>query len=105
MTSTDVAVTENYPVGTVAAERVRLAEQVRVAVLFEGRQHDVTLPASSPVAAVADSLVRVLLTREGSDDGEGLLLSPSISIARALIEHWHAGMRARSACPPAETGR
>lgn len=69
MTSTDVAVTENYPVGTVAAERVRLAEQVRVAVLFEGRQHDVTLPASSPVAAVADSLVRVLLTREGSDDG------------------------------------
>ena len=45
------------------------------------------------------------LAREGSDDGEGLLLSPSISIARALIEHWHAGMRARSACPPAETGR
>lgn len=36
MTSTDVAATDNYPVGTVAAERVRLAEQVRVAVLFEG---------------------------------------------------------------------
>ena len=69
MTSTDVAATDNYPVGTVAAERVRLAEQVRVAVLFEGRQHDLTLPASSPVAAVADSLVRVLLTREGNEDG------------------------------------
>lgn len=35
------------------------------------------------------------LAREGDDDGEGLLLSPSISIARALIEHWHAGMRKR----------
>lgn len=35
MTSTDVAVTDNYPVGTVAAERVRLAEQVRVAVLLK----------------------------------------------------------------------
>jgi NAD+ diphosphatase len=35
------------------------------------------------------------LAREGDDDGEGLLLSPSISIARALIEHWHAGMRMR----------
>ncbi|MEL1265468.1 NAD(+) diphosphatase [Pseudoxanthomonas putridarboris] len=37
------------------------------------------------------------LVREGNDDGEGLLLSPSISIARSLIEHWHAGMRTRAA--------
>lgn len=43
------------------------------------------------------------LARDGGDDGEGLLLSPSISIARALIEHWHAGMR--SAAMPVETGR
>jgi len=32
------------------------------------------------------------LARDGRDDGEGLLLSPSISIARALIEHWHAAV-------------
>ena len=37
------------------------------------------------------------LAREDDDDGEGLLLSPSISIARALIEHWHADMRMRAA--------
>lgn len=43
------------------------------------------------------------LAREGNDDGEGLLLSPSISIARALIGHWHAGMQARHAAVPAET--
>ena len=45
------------------------------------------------------------LAREGDDDGEGLLLSPTISIARALIEHWHAGMRARRGPVPAGTGR
>lgn len=34
----------------------------------------------------------------GEDDGEAsLLLSPSISIARALIEHWHASQRAQRA--------
>ena len=45
------------------------------------------------------------LAREGDDDGEGLLLSPTLSIARALIEHWHAGMRARRGPMPAGTGR
>ena len=45
------------------------------------------------------------LARDRHDDGEGLLLSPSISIARALIEHWHAGMRACLASAVAETGR
>ncbi|MEJ1097898.1 MULTISPECIES: NAD(+) diphosphatase [unclassified Pseudoxanthomonas] len=34
--------------------------------------------------------------RHGQDDGDGLLLSPSISIARSLIEYWYAGMMARS---------
>ncbi|WP_368564143.1 NAD(+) diphosphatase [Pseudoxanthomonas sp. UTMC 1351] len=34
--------------------------------------------------------------RQGHDDGDGLLLSPSISIARSLIEHWYAGMTGRS---------
>lgn len=83
MTSTDVAVARSHPAGTAPAERVRLAEQVRVAVLFEGRQHDLTLPASSPVAAVADSLVRVLRTREGDEDGmrkpdEDRMISPGV---------------------------
>jgi NAD+ diphosphatase len=32
------------------------------------------------------------LRRERDDDGQGILLSPAISIARALIEHWYAGM-------------
>jgi len=54
------------------AEHVRLAEQVRVAVLFRGRQTDVTLPASSAVAAVVDSLVRVLQTRDLEDGETGL---------------------------------
>ena len=54
------------------AEHVRLAEQVRVAVLFGGRQTDVTLPANSAVAAVVDSLVRVLQTRDAEDGESGL---------------------------------
>lgn len=32
------------------------------------------------------------LQRDDNDDGEGILLSPSISIARSLIEHWYGGM-------------
>ncbi len=44
------------------------------------------------------------LARDGDDDDARLLLSPPISIARALIEHWHAGTRARDAFLPAETG-
>lgn len=58
--------TERGAQGAVPARQVRLAEQVNVAVLFAGRQHDVTLPASSSVAAVVDSLVRRLQT---ADDG------------------------------------
>lgn len=38
--------------------------------------------------------VDAALHGEGGDDAP-LLLSPSISIARALIEHWHAAMLAR----------
>jgi type VII secretion integral membrane protein EccD len=47
--------------GVSPAERVRLIEQVRVAVIFEGRQTDLTLPANSSVASVVDSALRVLL--------------------------------------------
>ncbi|WP_454828738.1 NAD(+) diphosphatase [Pseudoxanthomonas wuyuanensis] len=32
------------------------------------------------------------LRRDDDDDGQGILLSPAISIARSLIEHWYAGM-------------
>lgn len=35
--------------------------------------------------------VGAALARGLHDDGQGLLLSPSISIARALIEHWYRG--------------
>ncbi|MFA5707806.1 type VII secretion integral membrane protein EccD [Mycolicibacterium sp.] len=64
------ATTERGAHGAVPSSKVRLAEQVRVAVLFEGRQKDVTLPASSPVAAVVDALVRRLQANEdGGDDG------------------------------------
>ena len=66
--------TERGAQGAVPARQVRLAEQVNVAVLFAGRQHDVTLPASSSVAAVVDSLVRRLQTAD--DGGEEGLRSP-----------------------------
>jgi NAD+ diphosphatase len=45
------------------------------------------------------------LARGDDNTGDGLLLSPSISIARSLIEHWHAGMRAtRDSKIPDKTG-
>ncbi|MBS9535991.1 type VII secretion integral membrane protein EccD [Mycobacterium sp. M1] len=46
--------------GVDAGDRVHIAEQVRVAVLFDGRQTDVTLPASVAVVSVVDTLLRVL---------------------------------------------
>ncbi|MCH9736854.1 MAG: type VII secretion integral membrane protein EccD [Actinomycetia bacterium] len=61
--------TEDLPQGVAPADQVRLGEQVRVAVLFDGVQTDVVLPATASVAAVVDSLVRVLQEREDDDDG------------------------------------
>lgn len=57
--------------GTRSLQRVRLVEQLRVAVIFEDRQHDLVLPADTPVAAVVESVLRVLNTgpRERDDDG------------------------------------
>lgn len=66
--------TERGAQGAVPARLVRLAEQVSVAVLFRGRQHDVTLPAGSPVAAVVDALVRRL--QVGEDSGDDGLRNP-----------------------------
>ncbi|MBU8819269.1 type VII secretion integral membrane protein EccD [Mycolicibacterium goodii] len=48
--------------------RVRLAEQVRVAVIFAGRQHDMVLPATLPAGAVADGVLKNVV--------EGSLLEP-----------------------------
>ncbi|MBU8833913.1 type VII secretion integral membrane protein EccD [Mycolicibacterium goodii] len=75
--------TERSTQGAVPARQVRLAEQVNVAVLFEGRQHDVTLPASSPVAAVVDALVRRLQTDDSGEEGlrspdENGMVSPGL---------------------------
>jgi type VII secretion integral membrane protein EccD len=47
--------------GTRAADRVRLREQVRVAVLFDGRQTDMALPATETVATLAADVLRELL--------------------------------------------
>lgn len=40
--------------------RVRLAEQVHVAVIFDGRQHDLTLPATVSVAAVVTGILQTI---------------------------------------------
>lgn len=69
MTMTQQPTPQTQPTGLHPADHVRLAEQVKVAVLFVGKQTDVTLPASSPVAAVVDSLVRILQNRETEEDG------------------------------------
>lgn len=47
--------------GVRASARVRLREQVRVAVLFDGRQTDMALPATETVATLAADVLRELL--------------------------------------------
>jgi hypothetical protein len=50
------------------------------------------------------------LARDVEDDGQGIRLSPPISISRGLIEHWYRqqkaepGRRAAIALPPPEHG-
>lgn len=46
--------------GVRASDRVRLREQVRVAVLFNGRQTDMALPATETVATLAADVLREL---------------------------------------------
>jgi NAD+ diphosphatase len=44
------------------------------------------------------------LRRDEEDDGQGILLSPAISIARSLIEHWYAAaIDSRRAESPVQT--
>jgi type VII secretion integral membrane protein EccD len=62
--------------------QVRLAEQVRVAVIFTGQQHDVTLPANSPVAAVVEALIGVLQERRESTGTAAAVTSGLVSLAR-----------------------
>jgi ESX secretion system protein EccD len=62
--------------------QVRLADQVRVAVIFAGQQHDVTLPANSPVAAVVEALIQVLQERRESTGSAAAVTSGLVSMAR-----------------------
>lgn len=64
------------------ASQVRLAEQVRAAVIFAGQQHDVTLPANSPVAAVVEALIQVLQERRESTGAAAAVTSGLVSLAR-----------------------
>lgn len=68
--------------GVRPATQVRLAEQVRLAVIFAGQQHDVTLPANSPVAAVVDALIQVLQERRESTGAAAATISGLVSLAR-----------------------
>ena len=64
------------------AAQVRLAEQARVAVIFAGQQHDVTLPANSPVVAVVEALIGVLQERRESTGAGAAVTSGLVSLAR-----------------------
>jgi type VII secretion integral membrane protein EccD len=64
------------------AEQVRLAEQVRVAVIFAGQQTDVTLPANSPVAAVVEALIPLLQAQRESTGGDAAATSGLVSLTR-----------------------
>jgi type VII secretion integral membrane protein EccD len=71
--------------GVRRSDRTRLSEQVRVAVLFDGRQTDLTLPATSSVASVVDAMLRVLLEPGESirsADDEGMISAGTVVLAR-----------------------
>jgi type VII secretion integral membrane protein EccD len=71
--------------GVRASARVRLREQVRVAVLFEGRQTDTALPATEPVATVAADVLRALLDpgeTVRSRDGRDMVTAGSVVLKR-----------------------
>jgi type VII secretion integral membrane protein EccD len=80
-------VAKTQPAGLRAAEQVRLAEQVRVAVLFGGRQTDVTLPAGTSVAGVVDALLRVFAAGDSGEadgvrtpDDEGMVSAGEVTL-------------------------
>lgn len=75
-------------------DRARLIEQVRVAVIFDGRQHDLTLPANASVASVVDSILRVLLEGETlrSADDDGLINPGTVTLGRINGEPLDRGL-------------
>ncbi|MDP7707375.1 type VII secretion integral membrane protein EccD [Mycobacterium sp. TY815] len=72
--------------GVVTAAKVRLREQVRVAVLFDGRQTDMALPATETVATVAADVLRELLepgeTIRPPDSGQ--LITPGTVVLKRV---------------------
>ncbi len=79
------AVTGTERSGVRRSDRTRLSEQVRVAVLFGGRQTDLTLPATSSVASVVDAMLRVLLEPGESlrsADEHGMISAGSVVLTR-----------------------
>ena len=62
--------------------QVRLAEQVRVAVIFAGQQTDVTLPANSPVAAVVEALIPLLQSQREASGSAAAVTSGRVSLTR-----------------------
>jgi ESX secretion system protein EccD len=76
-----VTTTISGQLGVRPVGQVRLADQVRVAAIFAGQQHDVTLPANSPVAAVVEALIQVLQERRESA-GAAAVTSGLVSLAR-----------------------
>ena len=64
------------------AAQVRLAEQVRVAVIFAGQQTDVTLPANSPVAAVVEALIPLLQAQRDASGVDAAVPSGLVSLTR-----------------------
>lgn len=62
--------------------QVRLADQVRVAVIFAGQQTDVTLPANSPVAAVVEALIPLLQSQREATGVEPANTIGVVSLAR-----------------------
>jgi type VII secretion integral membrane protein EccD len=71
--------------GVRASARVRLREQVRVAVLFNGRQTDMALPATEAVATVAADVLRELLEPDEAlraRDGRDIITAGTVVLKR-----------------------
>lgn len=66
--------------------QVRLAEQVRVAVIFSGRQHDLTLPATVPVATVVAGILNTICDPADSllEAGEDGRITPGAVVLRRV---------------------
>jgi type VII secretion integral membrane protein EccD len=77
--------------GTRPQERVRLVEQLRVAVIFESRQHDLVLPADTPVAAVVESVLQVLNSGPRERDDDGYINPGAVTLTRVNGQPFERG--------------